>query len=153
MPRESVKRREGRSTKGKWYPLWLSIFGSQSSGLHIEHDHFTFHILPFPTYSLLTLSRVLAKLGTKDRDRGHIGYRDSKLTRILKPSLSGNARMACICCISPAMKFSEESKFTLDIASRTMLVTTNAKRCVLQLFVVDIVFPVLVSYHKITPYI
>ena len=70
---------------------------------------------------------MLAKLGTKDRDRGHIGYRDSKLTRILKPSLSGNARMACICCISPAMKFSEESKFTLDFASRTMLVTTNAK--------------------------
>ena len=84
-------------------------------------------ILPFPTYSLLTLSRVLAKLGTKDRDRGHIGYRDSKLTRILKPSLSGNARMACICCISPSMKFSEESKSTLDFASRTMLVSTNAK--------------------------
>jgi len=76
--------------------------------------------------SLLTLSRVLAKLGKKDP--GHINYRDSKLTRILKPSLSGNARMGCICCISPAMQFSEESKSTLDFASRTMLVTTNAKR-------------------------
>jgi len=75
--------------------------------------------------SLLTLSRVLAKLGKKDR--GHINYRDSKLTRILKPSLSGNARMGCICCISPAVQFSEESKSTLDFASRTMLVTTNAK--------------------------
>mmetsp|Transcript_18639 Transcript_18639/g.44859 ORF Transcript_18639/g.44859 Transcript_18639/m.44859 type:complete len:882 (+) Transcript_18639:153-2798(+) len=75
--------------------------------------------------SLLTLSRVLVKLG--QNDPGHINYRDSKLTRILKPSLSGNARMGCICCISPATQYSEESKSTLDFASRTMLVTTNAK--------------------------
>ncbi|KAL7548872.1 hypothetical protein ACHAWF_012136 [Thalassiosira exigua] len=75
--------------------------------------------------SLLTLSRVLTKLAKKDR--GHINYRDSKLTRILKPSLSGNARMGCICCITPALQYSEESKSTLDFATRTMLVTTNAK--------------------------
>ncbi|KAL9179345.1 hypothetical protein ACHAXT_008635 [Thalassiosira profunda] len=75
--------------------------------------------------SLLALSRVLSKLGKKER--GHIGYRDSKLTRILKPSLSGNARMGCICCISPEVRFAEESKSTLDFASRTMLVTTNAQ--------------------------
>jgi len=75
--------------------------------------------------SLLTLSTILRKLGKTDQ--GHINYRDSKLTRILKPSLSGNARMGCICCISPAVQFSEESKSTLDFASRTMLVTTNAK--------------------------
>ncbi|KAL3804955.1 hypothetical protein ACHAW5_006217, partial [Stephanodiscus triporus] len=75
--------------------------------------------------SLLTLSRVLLKLGKKDG--GHVNYRDSKLTRILKPSLSGNARMGCICCISPDVKYVEESKSTLDFATRTMLVTTNAK--------------------------
>ncbi|KAL3808448.1 hypothetical protein ACHAXA_002553 [Cyclostephanos tholiformis] len=75
--------------------------------------------------SLLTLSRVLSKLGK--RDGGHINYRDSKLTRILKPSLSGNARMGCICCISPDFKYLEESKSTLDFATRTMLVRTNAK--------------------------
>ena len=31
-----------------------------------------------------------------------VPYRDSKLTRILQPSLSGNAKMAIICTISPA---------------------------------------------------
>jgi len=79
--------------------------------------------------SLLTLSRVLEKLGNKEYSSGggHINYRDSKLTRILKPSLSGNARMGAICCISPAMQYSEETKSTLDFATRTMLVTTNAK--------------------------
>jgi len=79
--------------------------------------------------SLLTLSRVLEKLGNKEYSSGggHINYRDSKLTRILKPSLSGNARMGAICCISPAVQYSEETKSTLDFATRTMLVTTNAK--------------------------
>lgn len=75
---------------------------------------------------MLTLSTVLVKLGKKES--GHINYRDSKLTRILKPSLSGNARMSAICCISPLIKYQEESKSTLDFASRTMLVTTNASR-------------------------
>lgn len=83
------------------------------------------HVHSSSSISLLTLSRVLSKLGKKDR--GHINYRDSKLTRILKPSLSGNARMGCICCISADVQYSEESKSTLDFASRTMLVTTNAK--------------------------
>ena len=88
------------------------------------HAHYAFVRVPI-ICSLLTLSRVLVKLGKKDA--GHINYRDSKLTRILKPSLAGNARMGAICCISPAVQYSDESKSTLDFASRTMLVTTNAK--------------------------
>ena len=127
----SARRKEGRSTKGE-----------NCSALNIvrihAHDNISIlyimnilsNIRPlFPLFSLLTLSQVLSKLGKKDRG-GHINYRDSKLTRILKPSLSGNARMGCICGISPAMQYAEESKSTLDFAMRTMLVTTNAKRYV-----------------------
>jgi hypothetical protein len=52
------------------------------------HDHsYGFYVMDPEHASLLTLSRVLSKLGKKDG--GHINYRDSKLTRILKPSLSG----------------------------------------------------------------
>lgn len=98
--------------------------------------------------SLLTLSQVLSKLGKKDGRSGHINYRDSKLTRILKPSLSGNARMGCICCISPALQYVEESKSTLDFAMRTMLVTTNAKRCVsIEIAVVIQRCPILFHMH------
>jgi centromeric protein E len=43
------------------------------------------------SYSLLTLSRVIVALGTPNQT--HISFRDSKLTRILQPSLSGNARI------------------------------------------------------------
>ena len=35
--------------------------------------------------------------------------------------------MSAICCISPSIHYSDESKSTLDFAARTMLVTTNAK--------------------------
>ena len=34
--------------------------------------------------------------------RAHVPYRDSKLTRILQPSLGGNTKTAIICCITPA---------------------------------------------------
>ena len=36
--------------------------------------------------------------------------------------------MSAICCISPLVQFQEETKSTLDFASRTMMVTTNASR-------------------------
>ena len=60
------------------------------------------------------------------KNPGHVNYRDSKLTRILKPSLSGNARMAVICCISPSDNYLDETRSTLQFASRAKLVKTHA---------------------------
>lgn len=57
----------------------------------------------------------------------HINFRDSKLTRILQPSLSGNARMAVICCATPSELYLEETRSTLQFASRAKLVKTNAQ--------------------------
>ena len=37
--------------------------------------------------------------------RGHIPYRDSKLTRILQPALGGNAKTSIICTIAPEEVF------------------------------------------------
>ncbi|XP_059281295.1 kinesin-like protein KIN-7C isoform X2 [Lycium ferocissimum] len=75
--------------------------------------------------SLLTLGTVIRKL-SKDR-RGHIPFRDSKLTRILQPSLGGNGRTAIICTISPARSHVEQSRNTLLFASCAKEVTTNAR--------------------------
>lgn len=66
--------------------------------------------------SLLTLGTVIKKLS--DGNDSHIPYRDSKLTRILQPSLGGNARTAVICTITPACGHVEESLSTLKFASR-----------------------------------
>jgi len=74
--------------------------------------------------SLLTLSRVISALGSSGQP--HINFRDSKLTRILQPSLSGNARMAIICCVTPSELYQEETRSTLQFASRAKLVKTRA---------------------------
>jgi Kinesin motor domain len=57
---------------------------------------------------------------------GHIPYRDSKLTRILQPSLGGNAKTAIICAITPAVAHADESHSTLRFASRAKRVVNNA---------------------------
>ncbi|KAL0282581.1 UNVERIFIED_CONTAM: Kinesin-like protein KIN-7G [Sesamum angustifolium] len=75
--------------------------------------------------SLLTLGTVIRKL-CKERN-GHIPYRDSKLTRILQPSLGGNARTAIICTMSPAHSHVEQSRNTLIFASCAKEVTTTAQ--------------------------
>lgn len=72
--------------------------------------------------SLLTLARVIESLGSGN---GHVSFRDSKLTRILQPSLVGNTRTAVICCVSPALKFQEETRSTLGFASRAKNISTS----------------------------
>ena len=48
----------------------------------------------------------------------HIPYRNSKLTRLLQPSLSGNARISVICTINPEPSAVSESLSTLGFARR-----------------------------------
>ncbi|CAI9765987.1 unnamed protein product [Fraxinus pennsylvanica] len=75
--------------------------------------------------SLLTLASVIRKLsGGK---RGHVPYRDSKLTRILQTSIGGNARTAIVCTISPALSHVEQSRNTLSFATSAKEVTNTAQ--------------------------
>lgn len=59
--------------------------------------------------------------------RGHIPYRDSKLTRILQSSIGGNARTAIVCTMSPALSHVEQSRNTLSFATSAKEVTNNAQ--------------------------
>nr|AMS24227.1 kinesin 7-III protein [Marsilea vestita] len=78
--------------------------------------------------SLMVLGTVINKLSEGIQGQGgHIPYRDSKLTRILQPALGGNARTAVICTITPAVIHVDESKGTLQFASRAMRVTNCAQ--------------------------
>ncbi|KAI3505372.1 hypothetical protein L1887_27484 [Cichorium endivia] len=54
---------------------------------------------------------------------GHVPYRDSKLTRILQPALGGNANTAIICNITLAQIHADETKSSLQFASRALRVT------------------------------
>jgi len=78
--------------------------------------------------SLLALTTVIQSLSQPIKKRPqHINYRDSKLTRILQPHLSGNAEMAILCCASPSKAFVEETRSTLKFAARAKLVEIKPK--------------------------
>ncbi|XWS53209.1 hypothetical protein CRYUN_Cryun11dG0138300 [Craigia yunnanensis] len=65
--------------------------------------------------SLLTLGRVINALVEHS---GHVPYRDSKLTRLLRDSLGGKTKTCIIATISPAIHCLEETLSTLDYAHR-----------------------------------
>ena len=68
--------------------------------------------------SLLALGNCLNILSDSNKTGCYIPYRDSKLTRILKDSLSGNAKLIMIACISGSKTQLEETANTLIYASR-----------------------------------
>lgn len=59
--------------------------------------------------SLSTLALVIMQLS---ESQDYINFRDSKLTRLLQPSLGGNAMTTIICAITPAAL--EETQCTLS---------------------------------------
>eukprot|EP00798_Chlamydomonas_sp_ICE-L_P027766 gene27766-7406_t len=65
--------------------------------------------------SLLTLGRVITALVEHS---GHIPYRDSKLTRLLRDSLGGRTKTCIIATIAPTVQCQEETISTLDYAHR-----------------------------------
>ncbi|KAG2125626.1 P-loop containing nucleoside triphosphate hydrolase protein [Suillus cothurnatus] len=80
--------------------------------------------------SLLTLGSVigtLAENAAKNKN-DHVPYRNSKLTRLLQPSLSGDARISVICTINPDANAVAESTSTLLFAQRIKRVQLNAKK-------------------------
>ncbi|KAL5812063.1 hypothetical protein ACOSQ3_027013 [Xanthoceras sorbifolium] len=78
--------------------------------------------------SLMTLGTVIKKLSEgAESQGGHVPYRDSKLTRILQPALGGNANTAIICNITLAQIHADETKSSLQFASRAKCVTNCAR--------------------------
>ncbi|KAI7844763.1 hypothetical protein COHA_001645 [Chlorella ohadii] len=65
--------------------------------------------------SLLTLGRVITALV---EGQGHVPYRDSKLTRLLRDSLGGKTKTCIIATIAPTVLCQEETLSTLDYAHR-----------------------------------
>lgn len=66
--------------------------------------------------SLSALGNVISALAAGHGR--HVPYRDSKLTRLLRDSLGGNARTLMIACLSPSDVDAEETLSTLRYAAR-----------------------------------
>ncbi|KIW30084.1 uncharacterized protein PV07_05860 [Cladophialophora immunda] len=94
--------------------------------------------------SLLTLGTVIAKLSGNrdkngnptDKDGKHLPYRDSKLTRLLQPALSGNSLVSILCTIqigagltTAGSNHTGETLNTLKFAARAKNnIVSHAKR-------------------------
>ncbi|CAL7949261.1 unnamed protein product [Xylocopa violacea] len=66
---------------------------------------------------LLALGNVISQLG-ENGSTSFVGYRDSKLTRLLQDSLGGNSVTLMIACVSPADYNLDETLSTLRYADR-----------------------------------
>ena len=73
--------------------------------------------------SLTTLGLCIKTLTEK---KGHVPFRDSKLTFFLKESLGGNAKTALMCTASRQSRHVEESLQTLQFASRAKKIKNKA---------------------------
>ena len=76
--------------------------------------------------SLFTLRKVILSLSeaaSAKNGKPHVPYRDSKLTRLLKPALGGNCHTLMIACLSPSDAHSEENASTLAYAARARAIT------------------------------
>ncbi|XP_033646450.1 kinesin-like protein KIF27 isoform X2 [Asterias rubens] len=74
---------------------------------------------------LLSLGNVISALSDPKRRGSHIPYRDSKITRILKDSLGGNAKTCMINCISPSAVSFDETLNSLKYANRARNITNK----------------------------
>ncbi|KAL4737790.1 kinesin motor domain-containing protein [Aspergillus similis] len=85
--------------------------------------------------SLLTLGNIISRLSeTKgktaaDKDGKHLPFRDSKLTRLLQPALSGNSLVSILCTVQLGSLAASETLNTLKFAARAKNnIVSHAKR-------------------------
>ena len=106
-----------------------SVKASGASGARAKEGQFinkSLLTLGHVIYKLSELSSAKAERGALSMSTKHIPYRDSKLTRLLQPSLSGNAQICIICNVSPLERNLEESHNTLKFGLRAKKIKQNA---------------------------
>ncbi|EXK32733.1 kinesin family member 18/19 [Fusarium oxysporum f. sp. melonis 26406] len=77
--------------------------------------------------SLLALGSCINALCDR-RQKQHVPYRNSKLTRLLKFSLGGNCKTVMIVCVSPSSAHFDETQNTLRYANRAKNIQTKVTR-------------------------
>ncbi|EFC42122.1 kinesin-8 [Naegleria gruberi] len=77
--------------------------------------------------SLLALSNCINALG-KNKGKGYVPYRNSKLTRLLKDSLGGNCKTVMIANLSPSYSCYDDTFNTLKYANRAKSIKTVVKK-------------------------
>ncbi|KAK0187486.1 P-loop containing nucleoside triphosphate hydrolase protein [Armillaria mellea] len=124
-PGPKLQARGGRSVQTSVLSL-IDLAGSEKATSDKERTREGKYI----NTSLLTLGTVIGTL-SENVAKGksdHVPFRNSKLTRMLQPSLSGNARISVVCTINPDISAIAESTSTLLFARRIKGVKLNAQK-------------------------
>ena len=74
------------------------------------------------------MGNCLNILSDPTKKSSYIPYRDSKLTRLLKDSLSGSSKLIMIACISTNPSQIEETINTIQYASRASKIKYSIKK-------------------------
>ena len=77
--------------------------------------------------SLFTLRQVISRLAFgqgEQNESKHTPFRDSKLTCLMKQSLTGNSHVLMIACLAPCDEYFEENMSTLTYASKAAVITS-----------------------------
>ncbi|KAG6828443.1 hypothetical protein H0H92_007970 [Tricholoma furcatifolium] len=124
-PGPRLQSRGGRSVQSSVLSL-IDLAGSEKATSDKDRTREGKYI----NTSLLTLGTVIGTLADNAAKgkTDHIPYRNSKLTRMLQPSLSGNARISVICTVNPDPSAVAESLSTLQFAKRIKNVQLNAQK-------------------------
>ncbi|KAF8157868.1 P-loop containing nucleoside triphosphate hydrolase protein, partial [Crassisporium funariophilum] len=120
-----LQARGGRSVRTSVLSL-IDLAGSEKATSDKERTREGKYI----NTSLLTLGTVIGTLASNasKKKSDHVPYRNSKLTRLLQPSLAGNARISVVCTINPDVSALAESVSTLGFAKRIKNVQLNAQK-------------------------
>lgn len=82
----------------------------------------------FINKSLLALGSVIVKLSSASTSVGHIPYRDSKLTRLLQPALSGDSLVSVLCTIHTSQNALAETVNTVRFAARAKNISLSVRK-------------------------
>lgn len=106
--------------------------GGSSRSVTVSHPNTRLQEGAHINQSLLVLGSIISRLSksstsstTTDKKKtsmpasiAHLPFRDSKLTRLLRPALSGHGRTVVLCNVTPALAFFDETLSTLKFANR-----------------------------------
>lgn len=105
----------------------VDLAGSEKIPYYMSETNSQKHVKELTSInkSLSCLGNVISALTSTNRS--HIPFRDSKLTRLLQDSLSGNTRTILIACVAPTVLHTSESLSTLQFADRARNVMLSVK--------------------------
>ena len=104
--------------------IFIDLAGSEKIKKNININSESYYI----NKSLLALSSCMQSLCKNSNNNNYIPFRDSKLTRVLKDSLSGNSKVVMIANVSPSIISFEQTMYTIKFCNNVKNLKLEPKK-------------------------